>query len=134
MDSLETLYCKTLMAPTMCLTPLALLGKAKGRFMERPQYGQHMLGICENWADTIGLQFAPEKCVYLRVPEAPNQLAETAFSIHGRQIQSADVLTYLGIPFTCKGIDLHKSISLRTKASVQLIATMYAWHRILNRS
>ena len=83
-----------------------------------------MLRICESQADRRGLQFAPEKCVYLRVPEPPNQLAEIAFYIHRGQIQSSVTITYLGIPFTCNGIDLATNIKVRTKASAQLIATM----------
>ena len=85
---------------------------------------QDMLQICEAWADSVGLQFAAEKCFYLRVEQHPNHQSSNTFHIHNGQIASADTVTYLGIPFSSKGIDLEKNINLRTKTSAQLIATM----------
>lgn len=72
---------------------------------------KQLLRICIEWADQVGMEFAPSKCFHLGNTNNDTSI----FQIKNQALKSCTTITYLGIPFTNKGIELKQNILNRTK-------------------
>jgi hypothetical protein len=66
---------------------------------------QALLDCCQNWAEAVGMKFAPEKCVVLG--------SNTHLTIYNEVLPEVESAAYLGIPFNRKGLDLIKNAKQR---------------------
>ena len=68
-----------------------------------------LLKICEDWSRKVGMQFAPEKCIYL------HENANDALKLYDVVLPAEPLFRYLGIQMRQSGIDWAANYALRAK-------------------
>ncbi|KAJ3321227.1 hypothetical protein HDU93_003417, partial [Gonapodya sp. JEL0774] len=81
------------------------------------------LGVAEEWSRTAGMRFSPTKCELFAPPKHRRQARLALYDI---DLETVDVFTYLGYPFTVRGIDWVTLCAKRCEKSISTARSLQA--------
>jgi hypothetical protein len=86
---------------------------------------QQMLSLAESHSMALGYRWSPPKCAVVNPPSVTSS-RYTALTLYGEVLPEVKDFTYLGVPFTRKGIDVSLLVTKRQRGVMASMAQLNA--------